>query len=238
MSVVPGSIHDWRTLTGTAAPIHNDKHLKLVLHAGGLVIPIYRLGDPTPYTWVLRPDLPRSDTSGKPIKYEWPHAVAPVFDVLPRYAQALGDPNVPLWLTEGAKKADSLATAYDRAIVPVNLNGVYGWRGTNAQGGKTALADFELIAWEGRRVVIAPDGDVRHNKGVQGAVNRLARLLLARYGVAEVLVLHLPNAANGSKLGVDDFLAQGHDTQTLETHLTTVGAVAASACIQIGRAHV
>lgn len=230
VSIAPGSIHDWRQVAGS---IHSDNLLRSILHAGALAFPVYRLGDAVPYTWVLRPDLPRSNDSGKPVKYEYPKLTANIFDVLPRYAAALANPAIPIWITEGAKKADALASLYDMAIVPISENGVFGWRSRNAQGGKTAIVDMELIAWEGRQIVIAPDGDVRFNKGVQQAVQRLARLLIARYGAAEVLVLHLPNAANGPKLGVDDFLAQGHSAAELEALLTTLGTVTASACVPL-----
>lgn len=77
------------------------------------------------------------------------------------------------------------------------LNGVYGWRTRNDRGGKAALADFELVAWEGRRVVIAPDGDVKENPNVLHAVQRLGRLRTARYGVAELLVCYLPQPRGG-----------------------------------------
>jgi len=230
-SIAPGSLAAWRALTGPS--LHADKLLKQVLHAGAMAFPVYRCGTATPYTWVLRPDLPRSDAKGKPIKYEWPRLTPPVFDVLPRFAEGMGDPSRTLWLTEGAKKADALATLYGESILPINMNGVYGWRGTNAAGGKTALVDFELIAWEGRRVILAPDGDIRHNKGVQQATQRLAALLTGRYGVAEVLVLHLPSLANGPKIGVDDYLAQGHDANALESLLTTMATVTSTAMVPL-----
>ncbi len=232
ISIPPGSVYDWRQIT---APhhLHSDTLLKRILHQGALAYPLYRLGQPEAFTWVLRPDLPRINGDGKPVKYEYPTGVENIFDLLPDYAAALADPSVPIWLTEGCKKADALATAYGSTIVPINLNGVYGWRSTNAHGGKTAVVDMELIAWEGRRVVIAPDGDARFNKGVQGAVQRLGRLLLARYGVAEVSVLYLPQQASDSKIGVDDYLGQGHTITDLEANLTSLGAVAASACVPL-----
>jgi hypothetical protein len=152
-----------------------------------------------------------------------------VFDVLPTYRDALADPSVPLWLTEGAKKADALASAFGEQAVPINLNGVYGWRTRNDKGGKAALADFELIAWEGRRVVIAPDGDVKENPNVLHAVQRPGRLLTARYGVGELLVCYLPQARGAPKLGVDDYLAAGHTPTDLESHLVPLGAAAGGA---------
>lgn len=196
----------------------------------GLVFPVYRLGQPEPYTWVLRPDHPRS-SRGRPIKYEWPKGLPPCFDVLPRYRVALADPNVPLWFTEGAKKADSLGAAYGEAIVPVNLNGVWGFRGTNRSGGKLVLPDVDEIAWNGRQVVLAFDSDVVRKAPVAAALRRLAALLLAR-GVAEVRMLVLPQVGD-TKVGVDDFLGSGYPVQELEAHLTTLQSGLAQARVRL-----
>lgn len=173
----------------------------------GLLIPVYRLGRPEPYTHMLRPDRPRQP-GGKTIKYEWPMSVNLVLDVLPRYRSALGDPSVPLWFTEGAKKADALASHFGDAVMPVNLNGVWGWRGKNGQGGKTSLPDFEEIAFNGREVVLAFDSDVVRKEQVKLALERLAAFLASRG--AHVRVLYLPEPG-GRKLGVDDALAAGYN---------------------------
>lgn len=183
----------------------------------GLGIPIYRLGQPEPYAWVLRPDTPRR-IKGKVIKYEWPKGRSPCFDVLPRYGEALSNPAIPVWFTEGAKKADALASAYGNAIVPININGVWGFRGTNTAGGKLVLPDVDEIAWNGRSVVLAFDSDVARNSKVAAALQRLATLLVAR-GVANVQMLLLPQIGD-EKVGVDDFLHAGHSIQELEAHLT------------------
>ncbi|MFV9507541.1 MAG: DUF927 domain-containing protein [Oscillochloridaceae bacterium umkhey_bin13] len=196
----------------------------------GLAFPVYRLGQLEPYTWVLRPDHPRL-SRGRPIKYEWPKGLPPCFDVLPRYRTALTDPAVPLWFTEGAKKADALATAYGDAIIPVNLNGVWGFRGTRSGGGKLVLPDVDEIAWNGRRVVLAFDSDVVRKAPVAAALRRLAALLIAR-GVSEVQMLVLPHLGD-EKLGVDDFLGRGHTTQELESHLTTLQSGLAQARVRL-----
>ncbi len=230
-SIAPGALAAVKALAPGA---YSDTLLRSVLHEGALTFPIYRLGDPSPYTWVLRPDLPRTSSTGARVKYEWPRLLPNVFDVLPRYRATLSDVSIPLVLTEGAKKADALASAYDHALIPINMNGVWGWRGTTVGGGKTALADFELIAWERRTVWIVPDGDVRTNPQVQLAVQRLARLLGARYGVAEVLAVQLPQAASGPKVGVDDFFAAGHTPADLETHLTSLSTLLRAARVPLG----
>lgn len=215
-SITPGSIHDWRELAGD---LHSDELLKRVLHQGALAFPIYRVAGEQPFTWVLRPDLPRSSKEGKPIKYEYPRGVPNILDVLPRYRQALGDPGIDLWITEGAKKADALASAYGAGIVPVNENGVWGWRSKGR-----LLDDFKHIVWEGRRVIVAPDGDVRHNRAVRLAVERSARLFTA-WGAAEVLILLLPCEKDGPKIGVDDYLAAGHTTGEVEQHLVELAII-------------
>lgn len=196
----------------------------------GLAFPVFRLGHPEPYTWVLRPDRPRL-SRGRPIKYEWPKGLPPCFDVLPRYRAALGNPAIPLWFTEGAKKADALTTTYGDAIVPVNLNGVWGFRGVNRSGGRLVLPDVDEVAWNGRQVVLAFDSDVVRKAPVAAALRRLATLLIAR-GVAEVRMLVLPQIGD-EKVGVDDFLGRGQTIAELEAHLTTLQSGLAQARVKL-----
>lgn len=193
----------------------NGAQLARGVHYDGLAFPAFRLGQSI-HAWVFRPDQPRTRKS-EPIKYEWSPGVTNTLDVLPRYAAALGDPKVPIWLTEGAKKADALASAYSAAIVPINLNGVWGWRCTNLAGGKIALPEIDEIAWNGRTVVLAFDSDVIRKPQVMAALKRFAQLLVGRQ-VVEVKVLILPDTPGG-KTGVDDFLAANHTTTDLESHL-------------------
>ena len=50
------------------------------------------------------------------------------------------DPHVPLWITEGCKKADALVS---HGACALDIGGVWSWIGSNAQGGKSiALPDF------------------------------------------------------------------------------------------------
>jgi hypothetical protein len=221
LSIHPGAVNDVRGLPGSA---HGVAILKRALHQGAIAFPAYRCGADVPTTWVLRPDLPRTDKRGKAIKYEWPASVTNILDILPRYREALTDPSIPIWLTEGAKKADALATAFGAAILPINLNGVYGWRGTNAQGGKTAIPDLHELALNGREIVLAFDSDMKTNKNVRGALMELARLLTAR-GTAAVRFVALPDGADGAKVGVDDFLAGGGTTDQLIGMLANLSIV-------------
>jgi hypothetical protein len=191
---------DWYTQTQGAKPTHQQEK-KNPIPFPALSIPIYNLGDPTPYIHLPRPDKPRRSKDGKSIKYEWPRGKSLVFDVLPRYQQAMKDIHIPICLTEGAKKADALASIYDKDLVPVNMNGVWGWRSD-----KKPIQGFDQIAWDGREIWLAPDGDVRRNQGVMKAIQRLSRYLIAR-GAGCVQVLLLPQAPNGQKVGIDDYIA-------------------------------
>lgn len=183
-----------------------------------LSIPLYRPGQTEPAVYVARPDSPRIDRSGKKVKYEYPRGVGNVLDVLPPYHSLTTDTNKAVWLTEGAKKADALASLYGYTILPINENGVWGWRSK----GKV-VDDITKIVWEGRTIVLAPDGDVRHNDNVHRAVKRTSRLLIA-HGARQVLILLLPCEV-GATTGVDDYIADGHTMSELESHLVTLESV-------------
>lgn len=72
-------------------------------------------------------------------------------------SRLLGDPSTPLYVTEGAKKADALAAL---GACAVNISGVWAWRGTNEYGGKVALPDWDSIALNERLIRITLDSDV------------------------------------------------------------------------------
>src|SRR4051794_23415447 len=52
----------------------------------------------------LRPDEPRVK-DGRALKYETPRGSRMAVDVPPSIRAKLGDPGVPLWITEGVRKA-------------------------------------------------------------------------------------------------------------------------------------
>jgi hypothetical protein len=169
----------------------------------GLVIPLYDWrGERAGYA--LRPDIARNGANGKPIKYELPKGAPPVLDIAPLTGGDIGDPTKPLLITEGAKKADSAA---ERGLCAINLNGVYGFRGRNLQGGITALADWENIALAGRAVYVAFDSDIATKPQVESAMQRLAAFLKARGAI--VKIVYLLEGENGAKTGLDDFFARG-----------------------------
>lgn len=159
-----------------------------------------------------RPDTSRFNGNGKPIKYESPAHSRVRLGIHPRSFVAIGDPKVPLWLTEGAKKADSLLSHGAECVI--DLQGVWNWRGTNKYGGKTLLSDWEYIALNGRTVYLVFDSDVIRNSKVMKALDRFSSLLVSRG--AEVRILYLPEDQGGKKVGVDDYFAAGNSLEKLK----------------------
>ena len=166
----------------------------------GLLIPLHR-ADGSVWGYQLRADDPRKTKAGTVIKYDTPKDQRNGIDIPPGIRETIGDPSVPLLVTEGTRKADS---AVSHGLACVALIGVWGWRGTNAHGGKLAVADWHDIALNGRRVVLAFDSDVTTKAAVRRALDELAAYLATRGATAEYL--HLPGPGDG-KTGLDDHLA-------------------------------
>ena len=108
---------------------------------------------------------------------ETPAGTKMVLDVHPSVRPMLGDSSVPLWITEGVKKADALVS---RGCTAIALLGVWNWRGTNSHGGKVALADWESIALNNRKILICFDSDVMTKSEVYRALIRLSTFLERR----------------------------------------------------------
>ncbi len=179
-----------------------------------LLIPIY---DPTGeiVLYQARPETPRIKKD-KPVKYETPGGERMALDVHPAMKKKLRDPSLPLFVTEGIKKGDALAS---RGLVAISLVGVWNWRGTNEHGGKTVLAAWEYVALEGRKVYIVYDSDVMENRQVYSALCRQKGFQESRK--ANVALIYLPPGEGGTKQGVDDYLAAGHSVEDLLSHATT-----------------
>jgi hypothetical protein len=174
-----------------------------------LVLPIHGV-DGQLRTHQSRPDTPRWGRDGHVIKYETPYQSQMALDVSPLVRPLLGTPQVPLWITEGIKKGDALAS---QGACAVAVLGVWNWRGRNADGGLTALADWEVIALNERQVYIVFDSDVMTKPQVHAALARLKAFLEARK--AHVALVYLPAGAHAAKVGVDDYLVAGHGLDDL-----------------------
>ena len=162
----------------------------------GLLIPVHGTdGDVRLHQY--RPDEPRIDAKGRPRKYETPFRHPLCIDVPPRIRGQLADPAVPLWITEGARKADAAVSAGQCCVA---LLGVEGW-----QSKGVALPDWKDIRLRDRRVLVAFDSDVMTKPAVRGALTRLTNWLEFRGATVRHIVL----TSDGAKVGLDDYLAGG-----------------------------
>ena len=132
----------------------------------GILIPLCSV-DGKEAGFQYRPDNPRLDSRERSVKYESPRGAANRLDCPPRCQRMLGDPKVPLWITEGSKKADALASC---GACAVSLTGVWGFKGKNQFGGITFLSDWDYIALKARKVYLAFDSDVVSKEPVRKAL--------------------------------------------------------------------
>ncbi len=144
-----------------------------------------------------RPDQPRFDAKrGRLVKYEFPKNQKMALDVHPRVRGLVRDPKVPLFITEGIKKADA---AISMGLCCIGIVGVWNFRGTNEFGGKTALPDWEGIALKGandepRLVFICYDSDAMLKKEVHA---RFAPPVRIPEAARRTGLLHLSAARRG-----------------------------------------
>ena len=165
-----------------------------------VLIPLRR-ADGSVWGYQYRHDDPRQTRAGTKVRYDSPKGQRNGIDVPLAVKDLVDDPAVPLWVTEGSRKADAAVSA---GITCVSMAGVWAWRGRNAKGGKLAVADWHDIALNGRWVVLAFDSDVVRKSRVQQALSELAGYLETRD--AKVEYLHLPDDGE-DKTGLDDFIA-------------------------------
>ncbi len=142
---------------------------------------------------------PQQDEDGHTIKYLQPKGSGVRLYVLPQVRGVLNDPTLPLYMTEGEKKAALLAQVGKMAV---GLGGIWNWRNKeNPQ----PIAELDEIVWKGRLVYLVPDSDAKHNDQVLLAVYALGRVLEQRG--ATVLVVKIPDLGGLEKTGVDDYLS-------------------------------
>ena len=158
----------------------------------------------------MRPDEPRRFPDGRIAKYEMPGKERVCLDVPPTVREHIGNPKIPLFITEGIKKGDALAS---RGACVVSLLGVTCWRGTNEHGGKTTLEDWPDVALNEREVFIVFDSDVMRKLAVYKALVNVRGWLQGRG--AKVFLIYLPSEEGGAKVGVDDYFVSGHTLDDL-----------------------
>jgi hypothetical protein len=97
--------------------------------------------------WQIRPDTPclsldKKTKKRKPVKYDTPWKGQISLDIHPAVQPLLRDPTVPLWVTEGVKKGDALAS--QGACTLALTGGVWGF--LNSPSGSTCPSRSALCA--------------------------------------------------------------------------------------------
>lgn len=157
----------------------------------------------------LKPDRPRKDAEGKPIKYESPQGVGNRVYFPPLTRIRMTFRSEPIIITEGEKKA---ARADQDGYTCLGLVGVYGWqkkreiKDGRPDGPRYLIDDMGCVWWMGRDVFICYDSDAVTNNNVIMAERRLGEALKQRG--AKVRIVRLPVGPNGEKVGLDDFLVK------------------------------
>jgi hypothetical protein len=169
-----------------------------------LIIPIWPPWPASePALYQTRPDEPRRNATGKELKFEFPARASVGIDVNPSMLEHVGNPHVPLLVTEGIVKADAVVSRL--GVCVAGIGGVWSWRSTNDHDGKVASADWENVALNDRDVLLVFDSDVMLKESVAAALERLGAFLHHRG--AHVAYCYLAAGDAGVKVGVDDWLA-------------------------------
>lgn len=134
----------------------------------------------------------------KPLRYIQPKGTGCRFyySKLISWQEVANDPNIPIFMTEGEKKA---AKACKSGYPTIGLGGVHSFTED-----KELIKDFNNFIWKGRIVYIVYDSDQRNNVNVQHAQVRLAKALLDLGAMPKIIVL--PAGPYDKKQGLDDFL--------------------------------
>ena len=141
----------------------------------------------------------RLNTPGKLPKYMQPKGMPNRLYIHPDQHERIRQPGRVRFITEGEKK---VLSGVSHGLLMVGLSGVY-----NGQKDQALIPDWHLLPLDGETYAIAFDSDILQNENVQLAAERQARLLQEAGAKAYVTVL--PDAPDGSKQGLDDFLAGG-----------------------------
>lgn len=152
----------------------------------------------------FRPDQPWTNEDGKPVKYVTRKGTTPGAYLPPIIErEKFLDASQPLWITEGCKKALSLA---QEGVLCVALAGVWNWRNSKAESKRAKLHEsLRNLGIEGREFIICFDSDIAGNANIQGAELQLAKLLMQAGG--KVRCVRIPPGGDG-KVGIDDYLLQ------------------------------
>lgn len=157
--------------------------------------------------YLKEPRQPRGFKTKKPQRYGQPKnsGVFPYFPLVDpavwdgmTWLDILNDPEIPIVVTEGEKKALRGCLA---GYPTIGLGGVYNF----VKDGEL-LPLLDRAVWKKRQVFLNYDSDARDNPNIQAAEGRLATELSTKRR-ANVFLTRLEDAEDGSKVGIDDLIA-------------------------------
>lgn len=181
-------------------------------------IPIYR-PDGSYYGDIIRLF---EGPEGKP-KYIWPKGQSQVIDIHPDMRGRLSSPDRPIIFTEGIKKGDAIlsrALAEGVDIIPISLNGCWGWTAQTTQG-SMASPDFRDLSMTKRLVYVNSDSDFRTNNDVRAGWSQAALYFSTKTEekTKTLLVITPPNGVD--KQGADDYFRAGGSLTDLLSYAMT-----------------
>jgi putative DNA primase/helicase len=205
-SALPASVHKqlrYRLVTADEAhELTGHRH-------AGWVVPMHS-PEGKPYTWGegqtfyrLKPTIPVVGKDGKEARYltAGDAGCRPyISSLLPDKALQQGK---ALDWTEGEKKADC---ANHYGFATIGLSGVDSWRDRRS-GPSQPLPEFEGLNLRKRTHRVAFDSDIVHKPEVQGAMAAFS-VYLADKHAGHVRIIFVPPELDGSKNGIDDFIAR------------------------------
>lgn len=174
----------------------------------GIMIPLYTVnsasGDGEPYGHEIRlipPKMTMVNGKVREQKFSRPKGQDQQLSINPMYWERPAD-GKPLWLVEGTSRADALHQRGVNSVV--SLTSCWGWK-----NGRTGVdPQLDELALRGKEVWIWFDGDVLSNPKVNLAAHRLSAVLESRGALIKFGLVP-------DQMGLDDYLAQGHDVTAL-----------------------
>ena len=104
------------------------------------------------------------DAKGHKVKYLQPKDSGVHLYILPPVRAVLANPSIPLYFTEGEKKA---AKAVQEGLACIGLGGLWNWIDKTTGEG---IDELGMIAWPDRKTIIVPDSDIWMRPDLQKAV--------------------------------------------------------------------
>jgi uncharacterized protein (DUF927 family) len=205
------TIDEWGPISATKEDLESANFATDV-NPPGILLPIVSAGARRSHGFLYRPDKPRTveKKDGKPrvAKYEHPRGARNRIHVpravnLRLFGQDHGLVSV-LVITEGPIKAE---VATQEGLDCIALPGVWNFRQRFGDV-SVPIEDLDRFLWsEFEAVEVCFDSDAATNLHVSKAERALAKYILSR-GATAVWIVRLPPAADGSKMGLDDYLRE------------------------------